>query len=161
VGGHDGGARGAGAFQCAAARPAKHLAYVNECNTKPQKGNAKALARLIKGWKYFCNVPISSFYLEMRAARHVTTQSSYIHLCDVCWVLEKLHSHQLASMNDPKGASGRIYACSSDSARREALSKLATGATRARKALDAHNAEDPDDAFYYLDLVFGGVFPAR
>src|SRR5207248_1915086 len=45
------------------AAPKAHLAYVNECNEKPDKGNAKALARLIKAWKYYCNVPVSSFYL--------------------------------------------------------------------------------------------------
>ncbi len=141
--------------------PKEHLAYVNECNAKPNKGNAKRLARLIKAWKYYCNVPISSFYLEMRAAQHMTTQTSYIDVWDVCLLLEKLNAHQLAGMNDPTGASGRINACSSDSTRADALSKLATGATRARKALDAYKADDPDTAFRYLDLLFGGRFPAR
>ena len=64
-------------------------------------------------------------------------------------------------MNDPKGASGRIYACSSDTSREDALSKLSTAVTRARKALDAHNDNDPATAFVYLDLLFGGKFPAR
>lgn len=53
------------------AAPKEHLSYVDECNEKPSKGDAKALGRLIKAWKYYCNVPISSFYLEMRAAQHV------------------------------------------------------------------------------------------
>ncbi len=141
--------------------PKEHLAYVNECNAKPNKGNAKRLARLIKAWKYYCNVPISSFYLEMRAAQHMTTQTSYIDVWDVCLLLEKLNAHALAGMNDPTGASGRIYACSSDTTRADALSKLATGGTRARKALDAYKAHDPDTAFRYLDLLFGGKFPAR
>lgn len=143
------------------AAPKEHLAYVNEANQKPSKGNAKALARLIKAWKYYCNVPVSSFYLEMRCAQHVKTQSTYIHVWDVCQLLEKLKNHELASMNDPKGASGRIHACSSEATRREALSKLDTAAARARKALDAYNAEKFTDAFYYLDLLFGGQFPAR
>jgi hypothetical protein len=64
-------------------------------------------------------------------------------------------------MNDPKGASGRFHACSSESNREDALSKLKTAATRARKALDANIADDPSTAFYYLDLLFGGHFPSR
>lgn len=141
--------------------PKEHLEYVNECNKAPHKGDAKALARLIKAWKCFCNVPVSSFYLEMRCAQHVDTQDTYIHVWDVCQVLEKLNDHQLAAMNDPKGASGRIHACSSDSTRATSLSKLFTAAGRARKALDAHNDGDTDTAFAYLDLLFGGQFPAR
>jgi hypothetical protein len=143
------------------AAPKEHLAYVNECNKKPHEGDAKALARLIKAWKYYCNVPISSFYLEMRCAQHVDTRSVYSHVWDVCQVLEKLNNHQLADMNDPEGASGRILACSSISTRTDALSKLSTAAARARKALEAYRADDTDTAFYYLDLLFGGKFPAR
>lgn len=141
--------------------PKEHLAYVNQCNEKPHKGDAKDLARLIKAWKYYCNVPISSFYLEMRCAQHVTSQESYIHVWDVCQMLEYLNSIQLGAMNDPKGATGRIYACSTTANANAALSKLKTASTRARKALDAHNEENPNEAFTYLNLLFGGKFPAR
>ena len=141
--------------------PLEHFAYVNECNKAPSKGNAKALARLIKAWKYYCNVPISSFYLEMRCAQHVSTQTTYVHIWDVCQVLEKLEAHQLAAMNDPSGATGRIYACSSDSTTADSLSKLHTAAVRARKALTANSEGDPVTAFYYLNLLFGEKFPAR
>jgi hypothetical protein len=140
--------------------PKEHLKYVNGCNERPRKGNAKQLTRLVKAWKYYRNVPISSFYLEMRAAQHVAGVSTYIHVWDICLLLEKLALHKLAAMNDPKSASGRIYACSSDSRKDDALSKLATAATRARKALDAYQRNEPDQAFEYLDLLFGGRFPA-
>ena len=101
------------------AAPKEHLAYVNECNEKLHKGDAKALARFIKAWKYYCNVPVSSFYLEMRCAQHVKGENSFIPVWDVCQILEKLSDHQLAAMNDPSGASGRIYACSSESKRED------------------------------------------
>lgn len=141
--------------------PKEHLKYVNDCNSKPHKGDAKDLARLVKAWKYYCNVPVSSFYLEMRAAQHVSWQETYIHVYDICQLLEELDARQLAAMNDPSGATGRIYACSSDATTVDALSKLHTAATRARKALDAYKAGDSVTAFYYLDLLFGGNFPAR
>ncbi len=141
--------------------PKEHLAYVNECNEKPHRGDAKDLARLIKAWKYYSRVPISSFYLEMRCAQYVSRQTTYIHVWDVCYVLEDLEGHSLASMNDPKGAAGRIHPCSSEANLTESLSKLKTAAGRARKALDAHKADNPETAFYYLDLLFNGNFPAR
>jgi hypothetical protein len=142
--------------------PTAHLDYVNECNQKQGvKGATKKLARLVKAWKYYCSVPISSFYLEMRAAEHMATQSSFIAVWDICRLLEKLRDHSLAAMNDPKQRTGRFHPCSSDYRKTEALSKLNTAATRARKALDADNDHRPDDAFYYLDLLFGGKFPAR
>lgn len=142
--------------------PTEHLDYVNECNQKQGvQGAVKKLARLVKAWKYYCTVPVSSFYLEMRAAQHMATQSSFIAVWDVCLLLESLQDHSLAAMNDPKGRTGRFHPCSSDYRKTEALSKLATAATRARKALDAEQDKNPDDAFHYLDLLFGGNFPAR
>ncbi|WP_329089360.1 nucleotidyltransferase domain-containing protein [Streptosporangium sp. NBC_01469] len=142
--------------------PVEHLKYVNECNQREQtKGGAKKLARLAKAWKYYNSVPVSSFYLEMRAAQHVATQSTFIPVWDICQLLEKLEGHQLAGMNDPKGAAARFYACSSDVKKIEALSKLHTAATRARNALDAYNAGNSDIAFYYLNLLFGGKFPSQ
>jgi hypothetical protein len=141
--------------------PNEHLAYVNRANKKSGPGNAKALARLVKAWKYYRNVPVSSFYLEMRCAQHIMRHSTYIHAWDLCEILESLHSHKLAAMNDPSEATGRIRACSSDSNREEALTKLSRAATRARLALDAKKADKPDDAFYYLDKLFAGHFPSR
>ena len=142
--------------------PQEHLAYVNDCNSRPDtKGGAKKLARLIKAWKYYNDVPISSFYLEMRAAQHVTTQTSFLPYWDISQLLTSLDTHQLAGMNDPKGKAGRFYACSSAAKRIEALSKLSTATTRASKALNAYLAGNHDDAFRYYDLLFGGRFPAR
>lgn len=64
-------------------------------------------------------------------------------------------------MNDPKHAAERFYACSSDAKRADALSKLHTGATRASKALTATLGDKTNDAFYYYNLLFGGMFPSR
>lgn len=141
--------------------PKEHLAYVNECNRHAKTGAAKDLARLIKAWKYYRNVPISSFYLEMRCAQHVANIDTYIHVYDVCLVLEKLARHQLAAMTDPRGATGYVSACSSDANRTDTLSKLDRAATRARNALDAYKEERFQDCFYYLDKLFDGRFPSR
>lgn len=142
--------------------PTAHLAYVNEVN-KNQKtaGGTKKLARLAKAWKYSNSVPVSSFYLEMRAAKYMSGEASYSAIWDVCRYFEWLRDIGLAAMNDPLGLTSRFYACSSTPKAEESISKVKTAASRARKALDAHNAEDPATAFAYLDLLFGGNFPAR
>ena len=135
------------------------MKYVNVVNKQTGiSGGAKKLARFAKAWKYYNNVPISSFYLEMRAAKYMTSQSSFIPVYDVCFYFEHLHSIGLAAMNDPKGLTSRFYACSSDTHATEALSKVNTAATRARKAVDAHQADQPADTFGWLDLILVACF---
>ena len=57
----------------------EHLAYVNEVHSIAKvRYGAKKLARLPKAWKYFNNVPMSSFYLEMRAAKYMAKEDSFI-----------------------------------------------------------------------------------
>jgi len=142
--------------------PTAHLDYVNEVSQRPAvAGGAKNLARLIKAWKYYNSVPVSSFYLEMRAAQYLASEPSFSPIWDICRLLEKLDDHGLADMNDPKGKAGRFAACSSEATRRDALSKLNTGAGRARKALDAYKNGDHATAFAYLDLLFAHRFPHR
>ena len=140
--------------------PTAHLSYVTNVNKAPA-GGAKKLARLMKAWKYYNAVPVSSFYLEMRAAKYMSDEKSFIPIYDVCKLFERLYDQKLAAMNDPLGMTSRFFACSTTPKAEEALSKLHTAATRARKALEAHRKEDPITAFHYLDLLFGGHFPAR
>lgn len=141
--------------------PEEHLTYVNEVNSLTKvKGGAKGLARFAKAWKYYNNVPISSFYLEMRAASYIANESSLIWSQDVCRYFEHLESISLASMNDPRGATGRIYPCSTTAKTDEALSKVRSAAKRARKAV-SNETSNPADAFYNWDLVFNYHFPSR
>lgn len=67
------------------------------------------------------------------------------------------------SMLEPRQHASRIVheACSSESLRVDALSKLARASERARKALHAEQVGKDADAFYYLDQLFGGQFPSR
>jgi hypothetical protein len=141
--------------------PQEHLAYVNECNSKSGvKGGAKGLARLAKAWKYYREVPISSFYLEMRAAAYMKAETSIIYPLDMMYFLNRLLDNELASMNDPTGNTGRIVACSSDSTRADALSKLRTAVSRANKAVDANKLGKVSEAFDCWDLLFNRRFPA-
>lgn len=139
--------------------PSTHTAYVTEVNTRLGK-KLKPLIRFLKAWKYYCNVPISSFYLELRATKWMEGESSIVYDIDLCTILKKLHSCSLAAMQDPKGVSGYVTACSSEVKKTDALSKLATAKTRAEKAREAERAGKTSEAFDWWDKVFVGNFPS-
>lgn len=142
--------------------PEAHLKYVDEINTVGKiSGGAKKLARLAKAWKYYNEVPVSSFYLEMRAAEYMSGEETHIPLWDICGLLRKLDQISLAPMKDPKTVAGQFDACSSTATHEEAISKLRRSSNRARKATEAFHKEDMAEVFYYLDQLFGGNFPSR
>ncbi|MHA6795819.1 SMODS domain-containing nucleotidyltransferase [Pseudonocardia bannensis] len=124
--------------------PKDHNSYVNDVNKK-HAGGAKKLARLAKVWKYRRRVPVSSCYLEMRAAKYADGETSWHLPIELHRYLARLQDIQLAAMNDPTGLGSRFTAYSSDSKRDDALSKLATAVTRARRAkefdLDGESAK--------------------
>ena len=93
--------------------PSTHTAYVTEKNTGLAK-KLKPLIRFLKAWKYYCNVPISSFYLELRATKWMEGESAIVYDIDLCTILRKLHSCSLAAMQDPKGVSGYVAACATE-----------------------------------------------
>lgn len=115
--------------------PKDHNTYVNDANKK-HNGGAKKLTRLVKLWKYKRSVPVSSCYLEMRAAKYAEDTTGWILYMDIYFFLKRLQGHELAAMNDPTGLGSRFTACSSDSTKTEALSKLDTAVSRAKAAMD-------------------------
>ncbi|MCK5927966.1 MAG: hypothetical protein KAG80_07205 [Nocardioides sp.] len=133
--------------------PKDHNAFVNEANQK-HSGAAKKLARLAKVWKYKRNVPISSCYLEMRAAKYAEDQSSWILPMDLTYFLRHLRTINLAAMNDPTGLGSRFNPCSSDSNKNDALSKLDTAVSRAEKALTYYLDDKHASAIEQWKLVF-------
>lgn len=133
--------------------PEAHNRYVNNVN-KRHGGAAKQLARLLKVWKYERFVPVSSCYLEMRAAKHMASQESFVPVWDVYLALADLETARLSAMNDPTGLGSRFTACSSEGTRRDALSKLSTAVRRARKAKDYYMDDDYARSLEQLKLLF-------
>lgn len=140
------------------ASPDAHIAYVAEVDGK--LGNkVKPLIRFIKAWKFFRDVPISSFYLELRVAKFAMGEKSIIYEYDVRTVLKQLLDVELADLQDPMGVSGYISACTTEAKRIEALSKLETAYIRAEKAREESRKENFIDAFYYWRLLYNDEFP--
>lgn len=133
--------------------PEEHNNYVNKVNAK-HNGGAKKLARHLKIWKYKRSVPVSSCYLEMRAAKYLSDDDNNHSVLDLYYVLNRLKTLQLAAMNDPAGLGSRFGAYSSEAKKQDALSKLDTAVSRARKAKDYYLADDHDNAIEQLKLLF-------
>lgn len=140
------------------ASPDTHNEYVRGIDNK-LANKVKPLIRFIKAWKCFRQVPISSFYLELRVAKYASGESSIIYDMDVKRVLCQLRDASLADMQDPMGISGYIPACKTQALKYEALSKLDTAATRAEKARDAAQKENIAEAFEYWRLLYNNEFP--
>lgn len=133
--------------------PKDHNNYVNRVNNK-HNGNVKGLARQLKIWKYKRAVPVSSCYLEMRAAHYMDGEKYYSSLSDLYGALKELSDVNLAAMNDPTGLGSRFGSCSSESNKQDALSKLARAVTRARKARDYAAESDHENAIEQMKLLF-------
>ncbi|MBZ2188487.1 hypothetical protein K8B33_05230 [Alcanivorax sp. JB21] len=138
--------------------PRAHTSYVTEQNNRLDK-KLKPLIRFIKAWKYYNDVPVSSFYLELRVTKLMEAESSILYEIDVNSVLRKLYDCDLAPIRDPKGISGLISPCKSAAHKETALSKLRTAKIRSKKARDAESSGDIREAFGWWDKVFSGRFP--
>jgi len=144
-----------GAWQISS--PRAHTIYVNGINTQ-HSSKVKPLIRFIKAIKYYNNIPLSSFYLEMRVAKWASSQTSIYYSYDVKSLLSHLISTDLAALQDPIGIAGYIYGYSTQAKKDEALSKLQTALTRAQKAVDAERDDNLDDAHFWWNMVFDGKF---
>lgn len=138
--------------------PDAHNAYVRMIDNG-HENRVKPLIRFIKAWKYFQHVPISSFYLELRVAKYAHSQSAIIYKYDILNIFRELSDKSLAHMQDPKGVSGYIEACSTQAKRDEALSKISTSLKRVEKAIDAEHRDEVQTSFGYWQLIFNGEFP--
>lgn len=139
--------------------PDAHNSYVRNIDQK-LGGKVKPLIRFVKAWKYYRQVPISSFYLELRIAKYAEGESAIIYDMDVKRVFALLDRIELAVMQDPMGVSGSISPCSTSVKLADAKSKLSTALSRAERALEAKDKGDIKDAFDWWSLVYDGQFPS-
>jgi len=139
--------------------PKAHNAYVKRENDR-LNGKVKPLIQLVKAWKFYNSVPISSFYLELRVTKYAETENLIIFDIDIRHIMKKLYDADLPSIQDPMGISGYVDACGSNAKREEALSKLNTGYTRADNAYNQRD-NDTDNAFDWWNKFYNGKFPSK
>lgn len=139
--------------------PDAHNTYVRDADQR-LSNKVKPLIRFIKAWKYYRQVPISSFYLELQVAKYSYGESSIIYSIDVERMLTRLTASGLAPLQDPQGISGYIHPCGTQAQLDESRSKVATALSRAEKARTAENNGNIQDAFYWWDQVYADRFPS-
>lgn len=139
--------------------PDIHNKYVADIDER-LSGKVRPLIRFVKAWKYYRDVPVSSFYLELRTAAYASGEQTIVYSIDVCRVLDLMWRERLAAFADPTGVSGAIQPCRSSTAYQDAFSKLENASARADKAREAEREGRISEAFRWWDQVYAGNFPA-
>jgi len=138
--------------------PDAHNAYVDYVDKK-HSGKVKPLIRLVKAWKFFCEVPIKSFYLEMRVAKYAAGEPAIVYEIDLKNILTMLRDNDLPALQDPMGIDGYIFPCKTLTLKQDALSKLNSAANRAEKALIAKTNGNIKEAFVWWNHLYNDKFP--
>lgn len=139
--------------------PDAHNTYVRDADQR-LSNRVKPLIRFVKAWKYYRQVPISSFYLELQVAKYSYGEPSILYSIDIEQVFTKLTASGLAPLQDPQGISGYIRPCATQAQLYESRSKVATALSRAEKARAAESNGNIQNAFYWWDQVYADRFPS-
>ncbi len=138
--------------------PDAHNDYVRRID-QTLNNRVKPLIRLVKAWKYYHDVPISSFYLELRVAVYAATQRSIVTYIDLTNIFRLLNNTALSPIIDPVGVSGSIAACANSTDLSIALMKLSSARANIDNAERAAASGNIRSAFSYWDAVYNGRFP--
>lgn len=110
----------------------------------------KPLIRLLKAWKFYNDVPINSFYLEMSLLRYVSAKNNIEYDIDICEYLQYLIKNQLAIIENLMGFSSIITNYRTKTEKENILAEINVGFKRAKKAVE--NRHVPNYCFYYWDV---------
>jgi hypothetical protein len=138
--------------------PSAHNNYVSEINDRLSK-RLKPLVRLVKAWKYEHQVPVSSFYLEMRTARAMSDETTIVYDIDLRSIFRALVLGQMRDMNDPLGIVSRIPSTSSETNRAAALRAAETASSHLELAKAAQEASDRAAYWRNMTAVFDYNYP--
>lgn len=136
-----------------------HNDYISSLNNE-LNNDLKPIIRFIKAWKYFKNVPISSFYLELFIANYFKYRTKIWYASDFQGIIKSLYDKDLPDVSDPLGISDDISPCSSTAKWSDALVKLITAKNRVNNACEAEEDNNIKDAFYWWNRLFADKFPA-
>jgi hypothetical protein len=140
--------------QWAESIPIAHNDFVNDVNDRLSK-KVKTLARLVKAWKYQQEVPVSSFYLEMRTVKYASNESCIIYDIDLRRVFAELVLTEMRGMNDPLGIVPRIPATSSEANRIIAVRQAHAALGYLQAADAAQTSGNQLDYWSNMGAVFG------
>jgi hypothetical protein len=137
--------------------PDAHSAYIETADLDLD-GKLRPLIRFLKAWKYFRDVPVSSFYLELQCVAYAVSEKMIVYTVDFQNVLQLLWEDQFADVQDPKGVSGYVPARLTYAGKKAAISRLRTALYHVGRAQEAAAEGQVEEAFLYWNRVFNGHF---
>lgn len=150
---------GTGREEWLRSNPYAQLEWIEDCQRRSgARGSVSGLARLAKAWQNYRSVPVSRFYLEVRAAAYMAERETISYPQDFRWFCAQLVKDGLAPVADPTGRR-TVHACVDDASRVLALSQLAAAEERAGRALNEHRVGTTAASFGHWERLFGGAFP--
>ncbi|WP_158787280.1 nucleotidyltransferase [Granulicella sp. L46] len=140
--------------------PESHNAYVSAVDDK-FSGKAKLLIRLLKAWKYYKNVPLKSFYLEIVTAAYASAEKAIVYQLDIPRVMRLLLQNGVTRVRDPRFPNDEMWLdpCATETQRKEIAEHLKRAVDWAEEAWVSEVANDMEEAFDRWDLVYNWEFP--
>ena len=135
--------------------PDAHNAYVDSINAM-HRGRVKSLIRLVKAWKFFNNIPVSSFYLALRVAKFAEREAHLRYEYALSSFFNALDKTDLSPMKDPAGISGYVYPCASSTLVSTVQYNVRLAALQADMGLEAYSKNDTRNTFYWWNALFAG-----
>jgi hypothetical protein len=139
--------------------PDGHSAYIAAVDHELD-GKLRPLIRLLKAWRHFRDVAVSTFYLELRCTVYASGEKMIVYSVDLHNVLELLWDDQFGDVYDLEGVSGRVSARLARADRKAAISLLRTALYHISRAEETATEGNMEEAFRYWNRVFDGHFPA-
>lgn len=133
--------------------PIKHNQYVND--TRDEIPDAKKFIRLVKVWNRRRIGPISSLYLEMRAAKYLRENKPFSLFPDLVFFFRHLQRIELADMNDPSTFDGRRITPCTSFWRSHCLEAVGIASRAADLAFQFYLVGDDQHAVESLEMIFG------
>ena len=140
--------------------PVAQQHWFDDCQRRSgARGSVSGLARLAKAWQHYRSVPLSRFYLEVRAAAFMAERDTVVYPREVRRFFAELVEDGLAPVPDPTGR-GSVHACVDEESRVFALTQIANAEERAGWALMEQRVGTVAGSFEHWSRLFGGNFPA-
>jgi hypothetical protein len=118
---------------------------------------AKGLIRLLKAWKYYNDVPIRSFYLELRATAYLASQFLILYRIDIEHALNRLYLTNLTDITDPTTGDS-VAACEPHELMRAWTALNSATSLAAQANLQQQHGRN-SEAFAAWDKFYNGHFP--
>lgn len=140
--------------------PESNDAYVQISDDR-LANQVKPLIRLVKAWKFWRNLPIKSFYLEMWIAHYAMSEGAIYFPIDLRNIFSRLYQSRLPVIVDPRfpDEAKFLQPVSTPVQHAEALKAIGDAMQWATTAVTNYETHYRKTAFQEWDRIFSGKFP--